>query len=411
MKCYITTLPGIEAIAKEEIESKWSDVRVGRILKARNNSLLFFEFHGDHSELLRIGTAEDVYADLCSVELLGKRADLAQIQQTVQQAKTVEPALAAHRKLHPIKTAKRTTFRVIAQATGDRSACRRIDAQKAVERAISERYHKRWRLVEDDARIEFWLHLVNTHAVAGLRLSDKTMRHRTYKIEHLPASLRPTIAYALVWLSGINANDVFLDPMCGAGTILIERANAGRYGKLLGGDMREEAVLKTLKNIGNKYKPISVKVWDARKIPLADGSVNKVASNLPFGRQIGSHRENATLYSDFSQELSRVLKPGGRAVLLTSERNLMERILQRNKRLRLVHVHKNIRFWAATPIFLWQSALKRPGRTKDAGSHLITAEYKHGTAPLFPYRLRVNSFKDQPGLDAGSTAVIMPDIH
>ncbi len=341
MRYYITTFPGIEAISKDEIETK-RDIHIRKTLMSRNNSLVFFEFKGDTSDLLQIGTSEDLYAELVSVKLLGQKSDLGRIKKAVKSAQGIELALAAHRQLHPKRSSGRTTFRIVAQASGDRSAYRRVDAQKAVERAVNEKFNKRWKLVEDDAQVEFWLHLVNNMAVIGLRLSDKTMRHRAYKLEHLPASLRPTIAYALVWVSGIEDNDVFLDPMCGAATILIERANAGRYKELLGGDIRKEAVSKALKNIGNKYKPISVKVWNACKLPLDDDSVNKVVGNLPFGKQIGTHKENKVLYADFSKELSRVLKFGGKAVLLTSEWRLMQEVLQQNDSLKLVCTYKRV---------------------------------------------------------------------
>ena len=46
--------------------------------------------------------------------------------------------------------------------------------------------------------VPMWLTIDGQRAICGLRLSDATMRHRTYKMEHLPASLRPTIAAAMV---------------------------------------------------------------------------------------------------------------------------------------------------------------------------------------------------------------------
>src|SRR5437588_40852 len=79
-----------------------------------------------------------------------------------------------------------------------------------------------FRLEEIDA-VEFWLTIDGATAVCGLRLSDKTMRHRTYKGEHLPASLRPTVAAAMVRLAEARAGQVVLDPTCGAGTILAEQ--------------------------------------------------------------------------------------------------------------------------------------------------------------------------------------------
>jgi 23S rRNA G2445 N2-methylase RlmL len=179
--------------------------------------------------------------------------------------------------------------------------------------------------------------------VLGLRLSDERMRHREYKHEHLPASLRPTLAYALVWLSKIEATDTFLDPMCGAGTILIERAQAGRYAQIYGGDLRPEAVSAALTNIGNKYKPIAVQEWDARDLPFGSQSIDKIVSNLPFGKQIGSPEENQELYGSFLGETSRVLKAGGRAVFLTSEGVLFKKRLGRQRELKIVREERNIK--------------------------------------------------------------------
>src|SRR5207237_3746352 len=104
-----------------------------------------------------------------------------------------------------------------------------------------------WKPAEENAAVEFWLTIDNATAVSGVRLSDRTMRHRTYKLEHRPASLRPTVAAAMVRLAEIKPRHVFLDPMCGAGTILAEYlAVMGRIrapvAPALGGDLDRGAL-------------------------------------------------------------------------------------------------------------------------------------------------------------------------
>jgi tRNA (guanine6-N2)-methyltransferase len=59
-----------------------------------------------------------------------------------------------------------------------------------------------------------------------------------------------------------------------------------------------------------------------------------VVTNLPFGKQIGSQADNVTLYEAFFGELARSLRPGGRAVLLTSEKELMRDLIQRSVQFR-----------------------------------------------------------------------------
>jgi 23S rRNA G2445 N2-methylase RlmL len=155
------------------------------------------------------------------------------------------------------------------------------------------------------------------------------MRQRDYRAVSLPAALKPTIAAAMVQLTQPQPEDVFLDPMCGSGTILIERALAGRYRQLLGGDRDPEAVAATTENIGPRYKPIEIQQWDAAALPLEDGSVSALATNLPFGKQIGSPEEIRTLYPAVLRDWVRVVRPGGRLALLTSERALLRAAIRR----------------------------------------------------------------------------------
>ena len=68
---------------------------------------------------------------------------------------------------------------------------------------------------------------------------------------------------------------------------------------------------------------------DARKLPLENASVTRILSNLPFGKQLGSHRENIDLYNQLSQEFARVLDPKGLMVTLTSEDRLWDEMLSK----------------------------------------------------------------------------------
>src|SRR5262249_52953193 len=105
-----------------------------------------------------------------------------------------------------------------------------------------------WRHVEENASLEIWLTIDERRAICGVRLSDRTMRHRKYKMDHLPASLRPTVAAAMVRLADAKPGQVVVDPMCGAGTILAEQLGAAQRGRganveLWGGD-REASALR-----------------------------------------------------------------------------------------------------------------------------------------------------------------------
>jgi tRNA (guanine6-N2)-methyltransferase len=149
----------------------------------------------------------------------------------------------------------------------------------------------------------------------------------------LPASLRPSVAAALVWLTEPAPEDVLLDPLCGAGTILIERGLVARHRLLLGGEMDEAALAAAVTNIGPRHKPRQLFHWDARRLPLTEGSVTKVATNLPFGVKIGDPRQLPALYDQVLSEIDRVLTTEGRAVVLTGEPELVKESLHDTPRL------------------------------------------------------------------------------
>jgi tRNA G10 N-methylase Trm11 len=151
-------------------------------------------------------------------------------------------------------------------------------------------------------------------------LTEKEMIRPTRRLRS--TSLDWRVARAMVLCSNPSDNDVFLDPTCGSGTLLLDRAAFGSYHSLKGGDLDEETVETAIDNLRG-YKNVDLKSWNAAALPLQDGSVSVVVSNLPFGRRVGDHESNVILYPQFIKEVNRVLKVGGRAVLLTQEVKLL----------------------------------------------------------------------------------------
>jgi tRNA (guanine6-N2)-methyltransferase len=326
------TQPGFEAIAADEIATRISAAReiTRRVVPDRAGMTIFFAPGADKLGVLR--TAEDLFG------LAGYRAgvgpenkELDKIRGASREAPLVEAALVARVRVTPgTRAGRRLKFRVIARMAGEHEF-RRVDFQRAVERGILERSDHTWRLEEEGADVELWATMIDSEFFLTVRLSDDAMRHRDYKAAHRPASLRASSAAALAWLSEPRDDDVVLDPFCGAGTILIERAHLGRYAMLLGSDRDAAALAAARVNVGARYKPIQLENWDAGALPLGDASVNKIVTNLPWGLRYGSHGENRKLYPIWMREFARVLKPGGMMVMLTAEWRLM-RELERTRK-------------------------------------------------------------------------------
>jgi tRNA (guanine6-N2)-methyltransferase len=326
------TQPGFEAIAADEIATRISGAReiTRRVVPDRAGMTIFFAPGADKLGVLR--TAEDLFG------LAGYRAgvgpenkELDKIRGASREAPLVEAALVARVKVTPgTRAGRRLKFRVIARMAGEHEF-RRVDFQRAVERGILERSDHTWRLEEEGADVELWATMIDSEFFLTVRLGDDAMRHREYKAAHRPASLRASSAAALAWLSEPRDDDVVLDPFCGAGTILIERAHLGRYAMLLGSDRDAAALAAARVNVGARYKPIQLESWDAGALPLGDASVNKIVTNLPWGLRYGSHGENRKLYPIWMREFARVLKNGGMMVMLTAEWRLM-RELERTRK-------------------------------------------------------------------------------
>ncbi len=343
----VHTQPGLEGIAYAEVEARSAGAErsstpgrhgVGvrelgrRVVPGRAGMCLFTAPSPDPLRLMR--TAEELFAVVgYRTGLALERTALERIRGVARDAAYVEAALAARLRVLPgSRSGARLKFRVITRMTGDHEF-RRAEFQRALERGISERTDHSWRLVDGEADVEFWATLLDDELILALRLSDESMRQRDYKVAHIPGSLRESVAAALGLLSRPQPDDVVLDPFCGAGTVLIERAHLGRYQMLLGGDTDRDALAAARTNIGPRYKPIELHPWDAAAIPLTDGSVSPIVTNLPWGLKHGSHAENRRLYPRLLREFARLLRPDGVAVMLTGETRLMSDIL-RNSPLR-----------------------------------------------------------------------------
>ncbi len=317
---YVMTMPGLETLAFSEVRSRLGDAELVKFARG----IALFRTTAQPGDLLTLRTVEDVFFVLAHVTGLGRGRDALKVLHSATLNSDIATALQVWRGCR--HGARAVTWRVVSQMAGEHDF-RRVDAGQAVSDALARALPRQMQQVKDDADSEFWLWLSGSEALIGLRLSDATMRHRSYKHEHVPASLRPTVGAAMSWLAAPTPRDVVLDPLCGAGTILIERALLAPLARALGGDMREDAVAVARRNARAAGIRATWSVWDARSLPLDAASVTRIVTNLPFGKRVGSHETNAALYSALAEEFARVLAADGLLVTLTSEDRLWNMIL------------------------------------------------------------------------------------
>jgi 23S rRNA G2445 N2-methylase RlmL len=126
------------------------------------------------------------------------------------------------------------------------------------------------------------------------------------------------------------------DPFCGAGTLLVEAAALDRRLRLVGSDISAKALAAAGVNRAALFPGAALLRADATAMPLRTESVDRVVSNIPFGKRVGSHGSNIGLYPAFLGELGRVLRLDGRAVVLTDDKNLFRASVEGTRGLRLL---------------------------------------------------------------------------
>lgn len=318
---YAFVQPGLEAVAADEITR---DLH-GEVKRTDRGSVVF-RLDEITPDVLKLRTTEDVFLLAWgSDSLTYKASDLETIKRWTAKKADWANLFRLHHAVRP-KTKGKPTFHLVCQMQGEHGY-RRVDALDAMADGLTGFVPVGWVPADENAWLEIWLTITGKTAVCGVRLSDRTMRHRTYKTDHVAASLRPTVAAAMARLAGIGPGMTVLDPMCGAGTILAEalelceqrRIREVRY---LGGDIDPNAVFCTGQNLGRRGG-IEPERWDSTELPVARRTVDRIICNPPFGKQLEKPENIPELYDNIVAEWDRVLKPGGRAVVLVAEQDAL----------------------------------------------------------------------------------------
>ncbi len=170
--------------------------------------------------------------------------------------------------------------------------------------------------------VEFRL-ILSEKAVLGTLLSSINRsayeaRNPQNKPFFHPGVLMPRVARALVNLSGIKPGEIFMDPFCGTAGILVEAGLVGA--KVIGIDAQEKLVLGARMNLEAFELNYALMEGDACRMPLKEATINAIVTDPPYGRSAAILAESLEiLYSCALEEIQRVLKPGGIAVVVSDK--------------------------------------------------------------------------------------------
>ncbi|HID09309.1 TPA: hypothetical protein EYP13_03705, partial [Candidatus Micrarchaeota archaeon] len=152
--------------------------------------------------------------------------------------------------------------------------------------------------------------LAPAHEITAKAFSPRDVKNRPF---HHPTSLNARDARLLVNISAVLPGELFLDPFCGAGGILIEAAMVGA--EVYGMDVVDDMVLGASVNLQHYGLRGTVIRGDARRIPVR--GVDAIATDLPYGRSSKVlTRDLRSLYLDAFESMYSSLKGGRRCVVV-----------------------------------------------------------------------------------------------
>ncbi len=217
------------------------------------------------------------------------------------------------------------------------------DCQSITKKAIVERLKRKYKadwFAETGSRYPINITIHRDLARLTIDTSGDALNKRGYRTFVGEAPLRETLAAALVRLSGWQTDQVFYDPCCGTGTLLIEaalyainqapginrefimeswpQANKGQMEKMrrdarsqrrkdapftiMGSDIDPEAIALCEKHIAQAglKGQITVTVQDLREVSIQADKVCLV-TNPPYGERLGDKKVAALVARDLGK--------------------------------------------------------------------------------------------------------------
>ncbi len=205
----VTTDNGLEYVLLDELRELAPSTSVLRVFSGR---LLVQCSASDLANVLRSRIANNVYVVLQIFEGVRTLDDVYRCVKSIDYTELVKPS---------------ESFAVRPERIGEHSFTS-VDIARVAGQAVIDSYLEslsvRPRVDLDNPDIELYVELNGDTLFVAIKATRTSLHRRGYKVFTHPASLKTTIAAAMIRLSGWRREEGLLDPMCGGGTILIEAA-------------------------------------------------------------------------------------------------------------------------------------------------------------------------------------------
>jgi len=207
LKFFATTVIGLEDIASKEVESLIgvkAEQEVGRIA-----------FQGSLEDIyllnLKASTINKVFIELC-------RSTFEDLNDIYKLAKSLDYTWILDAK---------QTFAIRSERIGLHNFTS-MDVSRVAGQAVIDSFAsatgKRLKVNLDEPDVEIFCLVRNSDFIMGVNTTGASLHKRGYRVYSHPAALKPTIASAMLKISGWTPAKSIIDPMCGGATIPIEAA-------------------------------------------------------------------------------------------------------------------------------------------------------------------------------------------
>ncbi len=203
-------------------------------------------------------------------------------------------------------------------------------AGDAVIKVVEKAHGARPRVDLDYPSVIVDVDVINDELYVSIELGgDLSWHRRGYRIYDHPAALKPTLAYAMLRISGVRDGDTVLDPMCGGGTVVIEAAYLLESSRIICLDKNPRHIMGARLNArAALVEPrIEFVVGDATRLSKYINRADIIVSNPPYGIRMGSPREVRALYKRFLEEAVKVIDKS--ITIITTEHVVAKQVLSR----------------------------------------------------------------------------------
>lgn len=150
-----------------------------------------------------------------------------------------------------------------------------------------------------------------------MRVGQRPLHRRAYKVATGPGTLHPPLAAALTTLAGPLDGATVLDPFCGDGTLAIEAALRWPSARVAASDIDPERLDNTRANAARAGVDITVARADAGDLGTRASAVDLLLTNPPWNVSVTSQASLRSSVYGFWSTAADLLQRSGRTCTVT----------------------------------------------------------------------------------------------